>query len=82
MNLHGQSPWPASVVHHDSSSLHTTGNWTDRATWALWPRPGLLPDLLGPPQLLPEALSTAAEGSRWPVVPLLPSCTSPLREGP
>nr|XP_035946605.1 deoxyribonuclease-1 isoform X1 [Halichoerus grypus] len=70
MNLHRQSPWPASVAHHDSSSLQTTGNWTDKATylWAVWPWPGLLPGLLGPPLLLPEALSTATAGSRWPLV--------------
>ncbi|XP_034878003.1 deoxyribonuclease-1 isoform X3 [Mirounga angustirostris] len=70
MNLHRQSPWPASVAHHDSSSLQTTGNWTDKATylWAVWPWPGLLPGLLGPPLLLPEALSMATAGSRWPLV--------------
>ena len=67
MNL---SLCPASVAHHGSGSLQTMRNGTNIATClpALRPWPGLLPGLLGPPLLLPEALALAATGVSWPVV--------------
>lgn len=50
-NLQGRCPCPASVAHHDSSSLQMMGNQTDKVTylWGFWPWPGLLPWLCRAP---------------------------------